>query len=68
MDQIRPSFVYFRPFLNTITNIVQLTINEKSVDGVVGIRTRDHQNPLSYGRSRGNDYAKVLHPHQPQTS
>ena len=29
MDQIRPSFVYFRPCLNTITNIVQLTINEK---------------------------------------
>ena len=34
-----PLFVYFRPFLNTKTNIVQnLTI--KSVDGVLGTRTR----------------------------
>ena len=29
-------FVYFRPFLNTVTNI-----NGKSIDGVLGIRTRD---------------------------
>ena len=42
MGQIRPLFVYFRPFLNTMTNIVQhLTI--KSIDGVLGIRTRDHR-------------------------
>ena len=40
--QNRPLFVYFIPFLNTMTNIVQkLTINCKSVDGVLGIRTRD---------------------------
>ena len=31
------SFVYFNPFLNTMTNIVQKTINGKSVDGVLGI-------------------------------
>ena len=31
------SFVYFHPFLNTMTNIVQKTINGKSVDGVLGI-------------------------------
>ena len=40
MGQTRPLFVYFRPFLNTMTNIVQhLTIN--SVDGVLGIQTQD---------------------------
>ena len=36
MGQSRPLFVYFRDFLNTIS-IIQ---NEKSVDGVLGIRTR----------------------------
>ena len=35
------SFVYFHPFLNTMTNIVQKTINGKSVDGVLGIWTWD---------------------------
>ena len=40
MCQTRPLFVYFRSFLNTMTNIVQhLTL--KSIDGVLGIRTRD---------------------------
>ena len=40
MGQTRPLFIYFRPFLNTMTNVVQnLTI--KSVDGVLGILTRD---------------------------
>ena len=35
-------FVYFRPFLNTITNIAQyLTINGISRDGVLGILTLD---------------------------
>ena len=38
--QTRPLFVYFRPFLNTMTNIVQnLTIIGKSVDGVLWIKT-----------------------------
>ena len=41
MGQIRTLFVYFRPFLITMTNIVQLTLYGKSVDGVLGIRTRD---------------------------
>ena len=36
MGQSRPLFVYFRNFLDTIS-IIQI---EKSVDGVVGIRTR----------------------------
>ena len=36
MGQSRPLFVYFRYFLNTIS-IIQI---EKSVDGVLGIRTR----------------------------
>ena len=40
MGQDQPLFVYFRPFLNTRTNIVQnLTINGKSIDGVLGIQT-----------------------------
>ena len=39
MGQTRPLFVYFRPFLNSMTITVQnLTI--KSVDGVLGTRTR----------------------------
>ena len=36
MGQSRPLFVYFRYFLDTIS-IIQI---EKSVDGVLGIRTR----------------------------
>ena len=36
MGQSLPLFVYFRPFIITIS-IVQ---NEKSVDGVLGIQTR----------------------------
>ena len=36
MGQSRPLFVYFRYFLITIS-IIQI---EKSVDGVLGIRTR----------------------------
>ena len=38
MGQSRPLFVYFRYFLDTIS-IIQI---EKSVDGVLGIRTRSH--------------------------
>ena len=38
MGQSRPLFVYFRSFLIPITiSIIQI---EKSVDGVLGIRTR----------------------------
>ena len=36
---IRPLFVYFCPFLNTIS-IIRI---EKSVDGVLGIQTRGHR-------------------------
>ena len=36
MGQSRPLFVYFRHFLDTIS-IIQI---EKSIDGVLGIRTR----------------------------
>ena len=36
-----PHFVYFRPFLNTMTNTIHLTV--KSVDGVLGIRTLDRK-------------------------
>ena len=42
MGQVWPLFVYFNPFLNAMTNIVQnLIINGKSKDGVLGIRTLD---------------------------
>ena len=30
-------FDYFHPFLNTMKNLVQMTVNGKSVDGVLGI-------------------------------
>ena len=39
MGQSRPLFVYFRCFLDTIS-IIQI---EKSVDGVLGIRTQGHR-------------------------
>ena len=48
-------FVYFPPFLNTMTNIVQnLTLTGRSINGVLGIRTQDRKlvgatNPLGYG-------------------
>ena len=38
LSQTRPLFVYFRPCLSTMTN---LTINGRSIDSVLGIRTRD---------------------------
>ena len=38
MGQSRPLFVYFRPFLNTIS-IIQI---EKSIDGVLGTQTSGH--------------------------
>ena len=38
----RPPFVYFRPFLNAMTDMLQnMTINGKSIDGVLGIQTWD---------------------------
>ena len=44
MGQIWPIFIYFRSFLNTMTNIAkELTINGIRVDGVLGIRTRDRK-------------------------
>ena len=52
MGQTLPLFVYFRPFLNTMTNTVQnLTI--KSVDGVLGTQTRG-------GRMVGTDVSTEL--------
>ena len=53
MGQSRPLFVYFRPFLITIS-IIQI---EKSVVGVLGIRTRAagwsaQMKPRSYGCHR----------------
>ena len=43
MGQTRPLFVYFRPVLDAITNFEQYLIGQKceSIDGVLGIRTRD---------------------------
>ena len=35
------SFCFSSSFFNAITNILQLTLNGKSVDGVLGIRTWD---------------------------
>ena len=35
----RPPFVYFRPFLNAM--LQNMTINGKSIDGVLGIQTWD---------------------------
>ena len=44
MCQTRPLFVSFRPFLTTMTNIKQnLTIDGRSLNGVLGIRNRDHR-------------------------
>ena len=38
------SFVYFRPFLDSMTNIVHnLTINGTSIDGVREIQTQDRR-------------------------
>ena len=51
MGQSRPLFVYFRYFLNTIS-LIQI---EKSVDGVLGIRTQGPQD----GRHRQNHRAMV---------
>ena len=42
MGQTRPLFVYFRPFLNTMTNIAQYWLYN-SVDGLLGIGTRGHR-------------------------
>ena len=37
-------FVYFHPFINTMTDKVQkLTINGRIIDGVLGIRTQDRR-------------------------
>ena len=41
MGQPRPLFVYFCPFLNTMTIIGSTKFDHKSTDGMLGIRTRD---------------------------
>ena len=42
MGKTQPPFVYFRPPRNTMTSIVQnLTMQCKSVDGVLGTRTQE---------------------------
>ena len=39
---MRSSFVYFRPFLDILTLMIQnLTINGKIIDGVLGSQTWD---------------------------
>ena len=44
MGQTRPFFVYFRPFLNTTTNMLQnLTINGRRIDGIFEIWTQDRR-------------------------
>ena len=40
IGQIRPIFVYLRPFLNTMTNIGSAKFDHKSVDSELGIWTR----------------------------
>ena len=41
MAQPQPLFVYFRPFLNKMTIVVQ-NLDYKSVHSVLWIRTRDY--------------------------
>ena len=41
MAKTRPLLINIRPFLYTMTKIVQQTINGKSIDGVFGIQTWD---------------------------
>ena len=53
MGESRPLFVYFRYFLDTIS-IIQI---EKSVDGVLGIRTRGLQD----GRRTQNHAMAATH-------
>ena len=36
-----PLFVYFHPFLNSMTNTNSTNLTIKSIDGVFGIRTLD---------------------------
>ena len=43
MCPARPLSLYFRPFLIALTKMVQKTINGKSIDGVLRIRTRDRR-------------------------
>lgn len=43
------SFVYFFPFLNTLTNIVQnLTLYGRTIDGVLGMQTWDSRMVCKY--------------------
>ena len=44
MGQTLTLFVYFCPFLNTMTSIVQnLNLNGRSIDSVLWIQTRDYR-------------------------
>ena len=43
MVQTRPLFVYFHPFLNTMTIIGSTKFDYISIEGVLGIRTRDRR-------------------------
>ena len=55
MGQTRPLFVYFRTFHNEKTNAysTNLTVNDKSIDGALGTRTRG-------GRTEGADESTEL--------
>ena len=53
MGQSRPLFVYFLPFLITIS-IIQI---EKSVDGVPGIQTRGRRN---VGTDETSELCKII--------
>ena len=59
MLQTRLLFVYSRPILNTMTNIVQLTLNGKSIDGVLGIRTLDRR---MEGADESTELRRFPHP------
>ena len=43
MGKNRLLFVYFRPFLKAMANVGSAKFNYKSVDDVLGIRTRDRR-------------------------
>ena len=57
--QTRPLFVYFRTFHNEKTNAysTNLTVNDKSIDGALGTRTRG-------GRTEGADESTELWRHR----
>ena len=56
LGKTRSLFVYFRPLLNTMTNIVQIW-QYKGIDGVLGIRTWDNR---MVGANESNELCVVL--------